>query len=91
MPAAKKVYPTFNHGDYVTILHTNGLKGKIIALRGPLGPGGAAVYGVRFGCKSHRRYVEVLGDQLVLRARTPRATPQPVASPASPPSRPDAA
>ena len=73
MPSAKKVYPTFQFGDYVTILHTDGMKGKVIALRGPLGPGGAEVYGVRFGRKPHRRYAEVLGDQLALRPRSPRA------------------
>lgn len=90
MPAAKKEYPTFHYGDYVTVRHMTGLKGKIIELRGPLGPGGAAVYRVRLGRKPHRSYVEVLGDQLVLRVRTPRATPQPLASPAPPASRPDA-
>ena len=73
MSTIKKVYPTFQYGDYVTILHTRGLKGKVVALRGPLGPGGAEVYGVLFARKPRRRYVEVLGDQLALRPRSPRA------------------
>ena len=67
----KKVVPTFNLNDRVVIAHTAGMKGKVIELRGPLGPGGAAVYRVLLRRKPRIEYVEVLGDQLELVADGP--------------------
>jgi hypothetical protein len=53
-------------GDRVIIRSTSKfpLSGRIVELRGPLGPGGAQVYRVRLGPKPSRAYIEVLGDQL---------------------------
>jgi hypothetical protein len=50
-------------GDRVRILNTN-LTGRVVELRGPLGPKGAAVYGVRLGTEKPRPYTEVLEEQL---------------------------
>ena len=67
MPRAqKKAVPTFRLNDRVVIAHTSGMKGKVIELRGPLGPGGAAVYRVLLKRKPRMEYIEVLGDQLEL-------------------------
>jgi hypothetical protein len=59
-------------GDRVEILSAAGpthFRGRIIELRGPLGPGGAQVYRIRIGRKPGKPlYVEVLGDQLKLLA-----------------------
>jgi hypothetical protein len=40
--------------------------GRIVELRGPLGPGGAQVYRVRVRFKPKPFEVEVLGNQLIL-------------------------
>lgn len=67
MPRAKKkVVPTFRLNDRVVIAYSDGMEGKVIELRGPLGPGGAAVYRVLLRRKPRVEYVEVLGDQLKL-------------------------
>jgi hypothetical protein len=62
--AKKKAKPvlTFSLGDRVEILHFG--RGKIVELRGPLGPGGAEVYRVRYRRKPKAAYIEVLGSQL---------------------------
>jgi hypothetical protein len=39
--------------------------GRIVELRGPLGPGGAQIYGVRYRVKPKSVYIEVREDQLV--------------------------
>ena len=50
-------------GDRVKLRHAAGLTGKIVELRGPLGPGGAQVYRVRFKRKPKPTYTEVREDQ----------------------------
>jgi len=61
-----KPVPVFQLGDYVRILHTEWPRGRIVELRGPLGPGGAEIYRVRIGGKRDPMYTEVRGDQLEL-------------------------
>lgn len=63
-PANKKAKPelTFSVGDRVEIMHFG--PGKVIEVRGPLGPGGAQVYRVLYSRKPKAAYVEVLGSQL---------------------------
>jgi hypothetical protein len=54
-------------GDRVKVLGAEavgGLRGRVVELRGPLGPGGAEVYRIRFGGKRRPNYTEVLADQL---------------------------
>jgi hypothetical protein len=52
----------FSLGDRVEILHFG--QGKVIELRGPLGPDGAQVYRVLYRRKPTPAYIEVLGSQL---------------------------
>jgi hypothetical protein len=52
----------FSVGDLVEIIHFG--RGKIIELRGPLGPSGAQVYRVLYSRKPKAAYIEVLGSQL---------------------------
>jgi hypothetical protein len=54
----------FQVGDRVKILNSNGLKGRIVELRGPLGPKGAQIYRVRLRPKPNASYIEVREDQL---------------------------
>jgi hypothetical protein len=54
----------FQVGDRVNILNSNGLKGRIVELRGPLGPKGAQIYRVRLRPKPNASYIEVREDQL---------------------------
>ena len=63
-PENKKAKPVlaFSLGDRVEILHFG--RGKIIDLRGPLGPDGAQVYRVLYRRKPKAAYIEVLGNQL---------------------------
>ena len=56
----------FQLGDRVRILHTFNLRGRIVELRGPLGPKGAQVYRIRMGPKGGRFYTEVLSEQMEL-------------------------
>jgi hypothetical protein len=56
----------FNLGDRVKIRHSGGLKGRIVELRGPLGPGGVQVYRVRVRRKPEPKYIELMEDQLEL-------------------------
>jgi hypothetical protein len=57
---------TFQLGDRVKILHATGWRGRIVELRGPLGPGGAQIYRVYLGRIPDPTYIEVRGDQLKL-------------------------
>jgi hypothetical protein len=52
-------------GDLVKIRYSGYPRARIVALRGPLGPGGAQVYRVCYKRKPKPAYAEVLGDQLV--------------------------
>jgi hypothetical protein len=61
----KKTEQLFKLGDRVKILHSS-WQGRIVELRGPLGPGGVQVYRVRVPLKPKPHYPEVLGDQLEL-------------------------
>jgi hypothetical protein len=54
---------TIKSGDRVKILHTN-VVGRIVELRGPLGPNGAQIYRVRTRGQPKPAYVEVREDQL---------------------------
>lgn len=57
----------FVEGDRVKILTSPGLLGKIVEIRGDLGPGGMMVYRLRLNCVSRRRvHIEVREDQLEL-------------------------
>lgn len=58
--------PRFNYGDRVKIRFSGGLSGRIVELRGPLGPGGVQVYRVRVRRKPEPKYIELMEDQLVL-------------------------
>lgn len=51
-------------GDRVRVRDTNGVVGRVVELRGPLGPKGAQVYRLRLRGKPKPAYVEVLGEQL---------------------------
>ncbi|MDY3552870.1 hypothetical protein R5W24_001959 [Gemmata sp. JC717] len=51
-------------GDRVKLRHAAGLTGKVVELRGPLGPGGVQIYRVRFKRKPKPTYIEVREDQL---------------------------
>lgn len=60
----KSMVPTLKLGDYVHILHAAYPRGRIVELRGPLGPGGAQIYRVRIGQKRNPTFIEVREDQL---------------------------
>jgi hypothetical protein len=68
---AAKQRPELKLGDRVEIRHSEGLRGRIVELRGPLGPQGAQVYRVLVRRKPKSNYIELLGDQLVLIATQP--------------------
>jgi hypothetical protein len=51
-------------GDKVRILRSQGLQGRIVELRGPLGPGGAEIFRVRVWRKPKPHDIEVRADQL---------------------------
>lgn len=51
-------------GDRVKIRHYAGKVGRIVELRGPLGPGGASIYRVLVQRKPSVAYIELQGDQL---------------------------
>jgi hypothetical protein len=56
----------FNLGDRVKIRNSGGMRGRIVELRGPLGPGGVQVYRVLVRRKPERSYIELMEDQLDL-------------------------
>jgi hypothetical protein len=53
-------------GDRVKIRNSGFPRGRIVEVRGPLGPGGKQVYRVRVRRKATPMDVEVLEDQLIL-------------------------
>jgi hypothetical protein len=55
--------PSWKLGDRVRILDSD-LRGRIVELRGPLGPGGTQIYRVRLRLRPHPSYIEVREDQL---------------------------
>jgi hypothetical protein len=65
-PAVEKGPNPLKLGDRVKIRHSSGLQGRIVELRGPLGPGGALIYRIRIRRKPKPVYIEVREDQLVL-------------------------
>ncbi len=65
--ANQKRAPLWRVGDYVTIPQTTYPPGRIVELRGPLGPGGAQIYRVRIPEKRNPIYIELREDQLELR------------------------
>jgi hypothetical protein len=73
--AISKAAPRFRYGDRVRILHSTGLRGPIVELRGPLGPGGSQIYRVRIRRKPKPGYIEVREDQLAL--LPPKSKPSP--------------
>jgi hypothetical protein len=64
--AAKKAAPAFKLGDRVTVRNFPHWRGRIVELRGPLGPGGMQVYGVRLREKPKSTYAELSEDLLIL-------------------------
>jgi hypothetical protein len=56
----------FKLGDRVKIRRSGGLRGRIVELHGPLGPGGAQIYRVMFRRRPRPAYIDVREDQLVL-------------------------
>jgi hypothetical protein len=63
--ATSKAAPLLKLGDRVEVLDYPDLRGKIVELRGPLGPGGAQIYRVRFPRKPKSMYIELREDQLI--------------------------
>jgi hypothetical protein len=61
--AETKPSQLFKYGDRVRIRHSE-MRGRIVELRGPLGPGGAQIYRVRVRRKPTPAYIEVREDQL---------------------------
>ena len=64
--AVKKATHAFQLGDRVTVRHWPEWRGRIVELRGPLGPGGVQIYRVRFPGKPKPDYIELREDQLIL-------------------------
>ncbi len=56
----------FNFGDRVKIHLSGGIRGRIVELRGPLGPGGVHIYRVLVRRKPEPTYIELREDQLQL-------------------------
>ena len=76
---AKKIEPAeeFQRGDIVVVKLHSHMRGKVIELRGPLGPNGEQVYRIRLGKDSGRRQLEVLPQQLRLLRRAEPAAGSP--------------
>jgi hypothetical protein len=51
-------------GDGVKIRNAPGMSGRVVEMRGPLGPKGVQVYRIRLRRKPKPAYVEVLEEQL---------------------------
>jgi hypothetical protein len=64
--AVKKTTVPLKLGDLVRIRHSGYRPGRIVELRGPLGPGGVQIYRVRIRGKPNPAYIEVREDQLEL-------------------------
>jgi hypothetical protein len=56
----------FGVGDRVKIHLSGGMRGRIVELRGPLGPGGVQIYRVLVRRKPEPKYIELREDQLQL-------------------------
>jgi hypothetical protein len=63
--AEDKPAPQFKLGDRVKIRLSGGMRGLIVELRGPLGPGGVQIYRVRVPRWPEPHFIEVREDQLV--------------------------
>jgi hypothetical protein len=63
--ASRKSSDLLELGTRVKIRHSSGMLGRIVELRGPLGPDGAHIYLVRVWRKPKPRYIELRGDQLL--------------------------
>jgi hypothetical protein len=63
--ATSKLNNNFKCGDRVKIVPP-GVKGRIVELRGPLGPNGIQIYRILLSKKPKRVYTEVREDQLEL-------------------------
>jgi len=63
-PNGAELQVPFKLGDRVRILRSKFPPGRIVELRGPLGPGGAEVIRVRLWRKPRPHDIEVLADQL---------------------------
>jgi len=63
--AKSKTAPLLKLGDRVRVMYYPDLRGRIVELCGPLGPGGAEIYRVRFPRKPKSMYIELRGDQLI--------------------------
>ena len=55
-----------NRGDRVKIIGGGGLTGRIVELRGPLGPGGIQIYRLLLRKKPRPAYIELREDQIEL-------------------------
>ena len=66
MPSKKKPAQPLKLGDYVVVKYYPDLRGQIVELRGPLGPGGLQIYRVRFKRKPTSMYIELGEDQLTV-------------------------
>lgn len=82
-PTPQKAKPThvFTIGDMVEVLHLG--PGKIVELRGPLGPNGAEVYRVMYRTWPRPGYLEVWADQI--RPLTVSKSPKRVKGESTPP------
>lgn len=64
--SSKKIKHAFRVGDKVKVEESNNLRGQIVELRGPLGPGGVQIYRVLIRRKPKAKYIELREDQLAL-------------------------
>ena len=64
--APQKQGPALKLGDRVKFRLHPDVRGRIVELRGPLGPGGAQIYRVRIRGRAKRTYIEVREDQLMV-------------------------
>ncbi len=72
--ATKKAFQPVQVGDRVKILHSE-MRGRIVELRGPLGPGGSLIYRIRIAGRPRPSYIEVREDQLVPLPAKPKIPP----------------
>ena len=64
--AKETTSPVFKYGDRVRVRLHPDLRGRVVELRGALGPGGCQIYRVRFPRKPKPFYIELREDQLIL-------------------------
>ena len=83
--AREKTTPLLKLGDRVRVLHYPDMRGRIVELRGALGPGGAQIYRVRFPRKPKSMYVELREDQLILIPNTELPLDAAAENPLTPP------